>query len=297
MIAIPPIDCAAPGVLTANNAVDAAAWAAGTTYAASVTVNHNKRNWLSLQAANLGKTPGAEPTFWQDDGPINSLAMFDTSVSTATARTGHLVFTLAPGRRYSAIGFMGLIGNSIKVEIVEAGSTIFSETRTLAATDGSYYSFCFEGLQQTDEATFTGLPGVATSSVSVTIYGVGPSTGATACGLCVVGKQFEVGTAEYGVSLPIEDRGRHYLDALGNPVNLERGHSKGLSGTVVVERVNANRLNAWLAAQVGLPCLWVAAPGQKDLASFTVFGRYVRGVPVISNFSQITLAFEIAGYR
>jgi hypothetical protein len=296
MIVIPPIDCTAAGVLTASNAVDAAAWAAGTTYAAGVITSRAGRNWLSLQATNLGKTPGAEPLWWQDDGPINSLAMFDTSVSTATVRTGHLIFTLAPGR-YTAIGFMGLIGNSIKIEIIDGATPIYSETRSLAASDGTFFSFCLEDMEQQQETTFHGLPGVPSSHITVTIYGASPTTGATACGLCVIGKQFEIGQAEYGFSVPIEDRGRHYLDALGNPVNLERGYSKGVSGAVVTDRVNFNRLNRFFADHVGLPCLWIAAPDQNDLVSATVFGRYVRAVPVIANFSQITAALEIAGYR
>jgi len=31
--------------------------------------------------------------------------------------------------------------------------------------------------------------------------------------------------------------------------------------------------------------------------SATLFGRFVRAVPVIANYSQITASLEIAGYR
>lgn len=296
MIVIPPIDCTASGVLTATNAVDAAAWAVGTTYAANAVVSHGGRNWLSLQAANVGKTPGAEPLWWIDDGPVNSLAMFDTSVQTPTTHTGHLIWTLHPGR-FSAIGLMGLVGNSVKIEIVDGATTIYTETRTLAASDGTYFSFCLEEWLQQREANFYGLPGVPTASVTITVYGASPTTGATACGLCVIGKQFEIGKAEYGFGAPIADRGRHYLDNLGNPVNLERGYDKGISGTVVSTRTAYNRMNAWLADHIGTPCLWVASPEQADFVSATVFGRYVRAVPVISNYNDITIALEIAGYQ
>lgn len=296
MIVIPPIDCTAAGVLTASNAVDAPAWSTGITYAANVTVSRNGRHWLSLQAANVGNVPGDEPLWWKDDGPINSLAMFDTSVATATTRTGHLIFTLAPGR-FTAIGFMGLLGNSIKIEIIDGTTLIYSETRPLASSDGTYFSFCLEDMEQLQETAFHGLPGVPSSTITVTIYGASPTAGATACGLCVIGKQFEVGHAEYGFSVPIEDRGRFYLDGLGNPVNLERGYSKGLSGTIVTDRVNFNRLNKFLADHIGVPMLCIAAPDQADLVSATAFGRIVRVVPIIANFSQITAALEIAAYR
>lgn len=292
MIAIPPIDCTASGVLVSTNAVNLAAYAAGTTYAADAKASYAGRNWVSVQAGNIGKTPGANPLWWVDDGPVNTLAMFDTSVQTATSRTGGLTFVLAPGR-FTAIGFLGLVGLSITITIRDGLDVIYTETRTLASSDGTYYGFCFDEFLQTRETTFYGLPSTPAAQITVSIAGAGT----TACGLCVVGKQFEIGRAEYGFSVPIEDRGRHYLDALGNPVNVERGYSRAVSGTVVTQRVNFNRLTGFLSDHVGVPMLWVAAPGQKDLVSASTFGRYVRSVPVIGNFSHITTALEIAAYR
>ena len=294
MIAIPPIDCTAPGIMTANNAVDAAAWAVGTTYAANAIISRAGRNWLSLQAANLGKTPGAEPLLWQDDGPINSLAMFDASVSTATTRTGGLSWTLALGR-FTAIGLIGLIGRSVTVTVMDGAATLLTQTRSLLASEGSYYSFCFESPYQTDAATFTGLLSSPTCQVTISIA-ADPGAQA-ACGLCVIGKQFFVGDAQYGFNVPIEDRGRFYLDSAGNPVNLERGYSKGASGTVLVKREDFNRLTSFLAQHIGVPLLWIASPSQNDLVGANVFGRYTRAVPVIDNFTHITLSIDIAGYR
>lgn len=293
MLVIPPIEIT-PAKLTATNAADAAAWAGGTTYALSAVVSRNYRNWISLQAGNVGKTPESEPLWWKDDGPVNSMAMFDTSVSTATSTTGGLTFTLAPGR-ITAIGFMGLVGQGLNLTITDGagGPTIQTETITLAQSDGTYYSFCFEDFAQTREVAFYGLLSTPNARITVTISGAGT----TACGLCVIGKQFEVGLAEYGFSLPIEDRGRHYLDNLDNPVNLERGYSKSAQGTIVTDRANFNRLVAFFADYIGVPCLWVAAPDQRDLVSATLFGRFVRAVPVIANYSQITASLEIAGYR
>jgi hypothetical protein len=290
MIAIPPFDLTAGGVLISTNAVDAAAYNAGTTYALNAVVSYASRNWLSLQAGNTGNTPDASPLWWLDDGPINSLAMFDSSVQTATTRTGGLTWTLEPGR-FTSVGLLGLLGQSVNLTIMDGLTEIHNETRTLASSDGTYYSFCLEDFFQTRETTFYGLPSTPTAQATITISGAGT----TACGLCVVGKQFYAGEAQYGFSTPIEDRGRHYLDTLGNPVNLERGYSKGMSGALVNDRVNYNRLNAFLADHVGVEMLWVAAPGMNDLVAATAYGRYTRAVPVIESYNQITTALEIAG--
>ena len=294
MIVTPPIDCTAPGVLTATDAVDAAAWAVGTTYAANAVISYGGRNYVSVQAGNIGHTPGTDVLWWLDDGPINSLAMFDTSVQTATTAVGGLEWTLEVGR-FTCIGLMGLVGQSVTITIEDGATLIYTETRTLQTTDGTYYGFCFEEFAQTDSAVFSGLLSSATCSVTISI-----ATGAAAvaaCGLCVIGKQFFAGNAQYGFGNPIEDRGRHYLDSLDNPVNVERGYSKGASGALMLERTAYNRLLGFLAAHIGEPMLWVAAPDQNDLVSANVFGRYVRAVPVIESYNSITLALEISGYR
>lgn len=293
MIVVPPITVT-QAMLLATNAVDAAAWAVGTTYASGAVVSRNGRNWLSLQASNLGHTPETEIAWWADNGPSNQMAAFDTSVATATTRTGGLSFTVACGRA-TAVGFMGLVGQSITITVRDGlgGAVIHTETKSLASSDGTFYGWCFEPLQQTSEAAFYGLPGSINGHLTVDIAG----SGTTAAGLCVIGKQFEVGKAEYGFGMPIEDRGRHYLDALDNPVNVERGYSKSMTGSVVTERANFNRLMAFFAENIGVPCLWVAAPGQGDLVSATAFGRFVRAVPVIANSQMITASIEISGYR
>jgi hypothetical protein len=294
MIVIPPVDCTVAGVLTASNAVNATAWAVGTTYAANAQISHLGRNWLSVQAENVGHTPGTEPLWWLDDGPVNTLAMFDTSVQTATTRTGGLTWTLAVGR-FTAIGLMGLIGQSVTITVSDGAVLIYTETRTLSSSEGTYYSFCFDTPYQADAATFTGLLSSPTCTVTISIA-TAPASMA-ACGLCVIGKQFFAGDAQYGFSSPIEDRGRHYLDNLDNPVNLERGYSKNISGTLVNDRTNYNRLMTFLAAHIGEPMLWVAAPGMNDFVGANAFGRYVRATVVIETYTQVTANVEISGYR
>jgi hypothetical protein len=294
MIAVPPIDCTTTGVLTAINAADLTPYNAATTYAANATCSYANRNWASVQAANTGHTPGTNVLWWVDAGPSNKMAMFDASVQTKTTRTGGLSWTLAVGR-FTALGLMGLVGNSVTITISDGVTTIYSETRTLLSSAGTYYSFCFDALYQGSDATFTSLP--SSPNCTVTIAITGAPTQVCACGLCMIGKQFFIGDAQYGFANPIEDRGRHYLDDLGNPVNLERGYSKGVTGSIVTDRANYNRLTGFLADHIGIAMLWIATPGQTDLVSASAVGRYTRSVVVIESYNQITLSLEIAGNR
>jgi len=296
MIAIPFTEVTSTSVLVATNAVDEAAWSGATTYALSAVVSKNKRRWVSLQAANLNHDPEElDSLWWTDDGPSNQWAMFDTSVQTATTHTGGLEFTLATGR-VTAVGLMGLTGvqtATITVRDGLGGAVIQTETRTLASSDGTYYSFCFEDLQQMPDVTFTSLLGVASGHITVTLTG----SGAVGCGLCVFGKQLSVGKATYGFNVSVENRGRDYLDRLGNPVTIERGYSRNGSGTIEADTVAFGRLIAFFSANVSTPCLWVAAPDVSDLVAATIFGKFARAAVAIQGPTHVTASLEISGNR
>ena len=301
MIAITPITIADTSTLVATTAADEAAWVIGTTYAAGAVVSKDKRKYTSLQDANTGNDPATAVLWWSDDGPSNQWAMFDTSVQTDTTVEGTLptdavalTITVAAGRA-TAVGLMGLVGQAVELTVRDglAGNVIYTDTHTLRTSDGSYYSFCFEDFAQQGDATWSGLQGAVDGHITISITG----TGTVACGLCVIGKQFDIGNALYGFAMPIEDRGRSYIDSLGNPVSIDRGYSKGCSGTVTTSRANFNRLMRFYADNIATPCLWVAAPDQADLVSATVFGKLARIVPAIPNAVEITASIEISGYR
>lgn len=294
MIVIQPVDGTASGVLVSCNATDAAAWSAATTYAADAVISYANRNWISVQGTNLNKTPGSEPLWWTDNGPTNRMAMFDSSVQTKTTTTGGLTFTVFVGRA-TAIGLMGLIGQSIEFTIRDGlgGTVIMTESKTLQITAGNYYSFCLEDLVQQSDIHWTGLLGSAYGHVTITISG----TGETSCGLCVIGREFFIGEAQYGFSFPIEDRGRQYLDSLGNPVTVERGYSRGCSGNLVANTVEFNRLMTIFQTKAGIPCLWIASPGTADYVSGVVFGKISQVTPVIESYGRIVTSITISGYR
>jgi hypothetical protein len=294
MIAVPRFDLLAAGVLVSTNATNAAAYNAATTYALDATCAYAGRTWRSLQAGNVGHTPDTEPLWWLDAGPLNTEAMFDTSAQTTTETTGGLTVTLNVGRA-TVVSLMGMVGQAVTLTVRDglAGPVIYTDTKTLRVSDGTYYSWCFEDFLQQPDATWTGLLGSIDGHITIEITGAGT----TACGLCVVGKQIDIGQAEYGFSTPIEDRGRDYLDALGNPVSIERGHSKTASGTLVSTLVGYNRLMAFYAAHRGEICLFIAAPDMADLVAANIVGKIARVVPVIANPVQITTSLEISGTR
>lgn len=287
MIVVPPIPITTGMVVT--NAVDEAAWAAGTTYAAGVLVSRGGRRWLSLLAGNLGKTPETEPTWWKDKGLANTMAMFDDSLATLTTRAGPLTVTITPGQRATAIGFSGLVGSSITLTVRNDAAVLYTSTRELLQTDGTDWDWYFGEPRQVGDTYWYDLPPLATS-YEVTIAGA-----STACGLCVIGRQEFIGDAEYGVNLSTELRGRDYIDASGNPVAVERGHSRTLSATLHIERTAFNRVTALFESLVQRNALWIVAPDLSDYDSAITYGRYQRAVRALSTPMHITVGLEVGG--
>lgn len=294
MIVIPPIDCTATGVLVSSNATNATAWSNATTYAADDVISYENRNWISVQAGNLNKIPGSEPLWWVDDGPTNKMAMFDSSVQTKTMTTGGLEFTVKSGRA-TAIGLMGLIGQALTITVRDGsgGPVIYTTSKTLQIGAGTYYGFCFADFVQQSDICFTGILGTYDGHVTIEITGAGE----TSCGLCVIGTESYIGEALHGFSFQLEDRGRQYLDALGNPVTVERGYSRGCSGSISSDRNSFNRLMTIYQSMINIPCLWVASPTLPEYASAIVFGKLSQVTKVIESHWQIVTTLTISGYR
>lgn len=293
MIAYLPIAINTTALRVTTNAADAAAWAAGTTYALEATVTYGQREYTSLQAGNIGKTPDAEPLWWFDAGPANSWAMFDDSVQTATTRADGLSVTIAPGR-VNSLALLGMTGASVTVTVRDGsgGPVIYSRTETLETTNGTYYGWFFEPWVARRDLFLTDLPATPAAHITIAVSGA-----TAAIGLCAAGRAVDIGIAQRGFALQIEDRGRQWVDALGNPQSLDRGYSKRASGVVLVPRGGYNRTVDWLASIVGQNCVWVAAPGTRDLTSAIVYGRFSRAAVLADSPVSTTLQIEISGTR
>lgn len=295
MIAVPPIQITASQIIS-STAIDPVTWSANGIYANESLVSHHGICFKSLEPGNTGKVPSEAPLSWQSMGTVNSLAMFDTSPASATSVVGGgpLTIKVFPGSRVTSIGLLGLKGSSVRLQVeVASGETIVDETRALVTTKGTYFSWCFDELVQQSELVWTSLKSSATPTITITINSVG---NVASCGLCVLGRQVDVGVAQYGFNQGIELRGTSYLDSASNPVRLDRGHRKTISGTLEIPRSAYNRTQDFFAQNVGVPMLWVLAPSLQDYRAATLFGDYEKTVMSINDFETSTTSIDINGY-
>lgn len=312
MIVTKPIPIPRSKIIS-TTAVDEPVWSAVTTYPMGAVVLVSDTAYTSLVADNLGHPPESSPLHWEPAGPANSLRMFDTSPATYT--TGPvvggvpqpLVVELLPGARISALGLLRVVGSRVQVDVYAglAGPLIESRQQTLATTLGTPYSWCFDPLTQVPDAVFWDLGSSNTPRLVIT---VDPVAGEPAqIGLCATGRQVAIGRAEYGFARGSELRGRSYLDAAGNPVRLDRGHRKTISGTLIVNNrpgassaipieATYDRVQTFLDQNIGVPMLWALDKQLGDHKSALLFGDYERTNMVIDNYATSSLSIDINGY-
>lgn len=100
---------------------------------------HIHRLYESLAAANTGNRPAISADKWQDIGPTNKWAMFDTYRNTRTWAASPATFVVAPGDRADTIVGLGLLADTVTVTVtVTEGDEeveIYSATEELLTRD------------------------------------------------------------------------------------------------------------------------------------------------------------------
>lgn len=295
MIAIKPITIDASAIAL-TSAQDAPAWSASVSYALGAQVSYQDGTYQSAAGGNLGNTPDASPTWWVRTGPRNTMAMFDASPSTATVgQPGQtLSVRIIPGRRISAIGLLAVDCASVRVRSFDGDQSVFDATRVMVSSDGTYYGWAFDELRSSSDALWTGMPASPLGKIQLDFVPRGGH--APRCGLCVLGRQVDVGAATWGFGQGVELRASGYIDANGNPVRIDRGWRKTINGTLEIPRDQYNRVADFLAQSVGIPMLWALDQNQLDYRSAVLFGDYERSVITLRDAAVNTVSIDINGY-
>lgn len=313
MIAVKPADINRARLVT-TNAVDEPLFDMATTYANGAVARVGDEAFRSIAPDNLGHDPLSSPLWWESAGPCNQMAMFDNSPTTMTVgpvdASGNpqpLRVGLRPGSRISDIALLRVKGARAEVFIYVApgGPLLRQETANLVTSFGTYYGWCFEPLRQTPDVVFSNLAVAANPYIEIVVHAAGGQP--AQIGLAVTGRRTPVGRAEYGFTQGVEMRGRSYIDRNGNPVRLDRGFRKTISGTLVVNNkggigfpmeveVSYDRVANFLGENVGIPLLWILDEGMQDHRSAVLFGDYERTVMTIDNHVSSKLSIDINGY-
>lgn len=219
-------------------------------------------------APNLNTT-GATPK-WLAIAPTNRWAMFDTKVGTVTALASPLTVVMTPGA-ISGLALLELSGSQavITMKTAPAGTTIYSKTVDLDGTIiTSFYDWFFEDYTQLTDLNITDLPSQYTGcelTVSIT------SSTTVGCGVCHIGKVYELGETLMGATVGIVSYSTKTTDAFGNTTVTRRSNSKRNSIKLLTLKSDFNRIYRLLAALDSIACIF-SATSQSGFEPLIVYG-------------------------
>lgn len=229
---------------------DYAAWDAGTIYSAGQRVVWTHRVFESVVAGNVGNDPAAGATQWVDAGPTNRWAMFDPAAGKQTSAAAPIIVTLTPGAAIDAIGLLDVDAQSVRVQIIAGGLSVYDETRSEAAV-----------------FTFLDLPAGDAITVTVTPEDGGMAT----IGKLVIGNAFDLGDTETAPTISITDYSKRETDDFGVTTVIERAWAKRVSLRSRIDSADVDEVQRRLIEVRAIPALWIGEPGFESL---TLYGYY-----------------------
>lgn len=278
--------------------MDYPAYVSTKTYGLGDYVTIDRINYQSLAANNTGKNPvidTSSPPVWQNMGWVNKYRMFKKNIGntwkggTFTINPEVIDFTIRPGKRVNAIGFVGVRAISIRIVMTIPGSADPVYDRTFVMTrkaGGSWYQYYFGPFTTQDNLAQFDLPPFNNADIRVIVSAPGANA---QVGMMVIGWAKSIGTAVYGTSLGRKKYTTIKEDFDGTLTITKRGRRRSIDFQVVLldddEIANSQRV---LDEVDDIPSLFV---GSSDL-SYTVivgiFDDFDTGLPTYK-FGQYTL--------
>ncbi len=267
---------------------DHAAWSSLTTYAAGdrVILTSTHKIYESLQSGNVNKNPVTEALFWVEVGPTNRWAVFDTSVSTQTAQSTNITYTLEPGIAINSLAILNLTdADEINIQITSPSSgspgIVYTETVDLGLTSpfSDWYNWFFGIRSRPSQYIVTNLPIYTDGIFEIEILG-GTDL---AVGVILIGQQQRFGRGiRLGARVGIQDYSRKETSEFGETILVQRAFAKKANFDLFIDKAEVDTLQIYLSALRATPALWI---GSTEYESTTVFGFY-KNFDVLLNYPE-----------
>ena len=286
---------------TAANDPTEASYSASVTYALGVIVVYQNRRYRSLQANNLGNTPGflTTATWWQLLGATNQYAMFDEQVSTLTEATAPFTVQLQPNTAINSIALINVTADLITVKVRDGvgGPFIYEKIEGINSTSilDWYQYFFTDPFIVRKQLIFSEIPESVDPVVIIELSNAVGNTDPVNIGYAIMGNIEVIGTTQYGAGIGIIDYSRKETDEFGNTTFVVRNFSKRLNATVLVDTSSLNRVNNLLYSIRANPVVWIGSNDPAYDESLVVFGFYRDFNTEIAYPLYSTCSLEIEG--
>ena len=274
---------------------DAPAWLIGTTYDLGDQVIFGHAVYESLEAANLGNQPDADPLRWLSLGATNRYKAFDKRISDRAALADQITYTIThSGEFVSGVAVFGLVGAILEIEVTDPiEGVVFYKLYNLlddsGVVDWNTYYFSPVGVQR-EEVIEVGIPPYLNASTKITVTNAG---GVAEVGQVAIGRVLDLGVTSYGTSISIEDYSRKERDQFGNAIIVERAFAQLIDYSLRVTTQAARQVQSTLAQYRTIPLVWIGSP--TEALGTLVYGYYRRFDIVLAGPTVSDASIEVEG--
>lgn len=273
---------------------DYAAYNAGTTYALGNRVINVATDIHEIyESAANGNTgnPLTDTTKWILVGNTNRWRMFDQYISSITSNADSIECEFTSMGPMDSIVLLNVDAAEVQIIVTDASAgEVYNQTFSMVSNRGvtDWYSFYYEPYEATRSLIVTSLP----KYINTTITLIVSKPGSTASvGACVFGLSKEIGDAQHGAKVGIQDYSVKTRDDFGNYTILERAYSTYANLDVIVPAGQADKIQRLLTTYRATPVVFV---GATEREATLVYGFYKDFYETISyeNYSLFTLELE-----
>ena len=283
-----------PSSLVASNVLedDFPAWVASTAYTTGDNRIYEHAIYEALTDHTSAITPDLDLTNWLRTGATNRWRMFDGIVDAGTTQAGTIEVTLSSIDVINGIALFNLMGTTAHVTVTDSVEGVVYE-RDLLLQDNSavtsWYAYFFEPIVQKPDFVLTDLPQYRGAEVEVV---VDAGAGTARVGELVIGLVRQLGVANFGASVSIQDYSRKERDQFGNTIVVERRFSKRADYDVTVETFQVASVQSQLAKIRSIPTVYI---GDENRASTVIYGFFKQFNIVLDNPSISSCSIEVEG--
>lgn len=233
------------------------------------------------------------PPTWTRVSATNKYRMFDDVSGTQTKGTGSVIVDIVPNSVVSALACFNVKSvDDITVKVTDPNAgEVYNKSVNLRdySTINDYYDYFFEDIINVSEFLLNDLPPYKNATIQVDFDSASPEIGVLA-----MGRQQDLGVAQYGSSFNLKDYSRKERDEFGNFKVVRRGTSKLVDFDVFCPTTRAQYVFERLAEKSSIPCVWYGT-SEVTSDSTLVFGYYLNSLISISNPSTSDVTISIEG--
>ena len=273
---------------------DYAAYNAGTTYALGDRVIRVATDvheiYESLVGSNIGN-PLTDATKWLLVGNTNRWRMFDSSVSSQTSNADSIECSFENLGPMDSIVLFNVDAEYVTVTVTDAiAGVVYDETIAMVSDRGvtNWYDFFYSPYELKTTLLISDLPKYINTTVELTLT----KTGGTAkCGACVIGMAKEIGDAQQGAKVGIQDYSVKARDDFGNFTILERAYSRYANLDIYVQSGAADSIARLLTQYRATPVVYIGAEEREATFIYGFFKDFYETISY-TDYSLFTLELE-----